>query len=493
MFGTRARPAKVLTAVACALACVLPATAGAAGTQQAPQGLTWTGCHADIGPNFQCATARVPLDYDRPRGATIALALTRLPATDPGEPDRLAVPQPRRAGRLGRRLRARRRAVPVHRRGARPLRPRRLRPARHHAQHAAALLRQRGAVAAVPAVRVPAHARAGAASGSRADRALDTRVPRARRPDHGPHVDRERGARPGRAARAGRRRASSPTPASPTAPTSASPTPTCSRTGCGRSWSTACSTRSRGRPGAAREGALVPFSTRLRSDAGAQATLNEFFRLCDAGGARCAFSGGAAARFAALARQLRAASPSRSSTTTARARLVDYTILIGITLGAMYDSFELARLRAVPGRRRGRSPDVRAPARGRSGSATDRRPPLPDAPRHPRRRRDRGGVPNFLEGFPGVACSDSTNPRSYAAWSINGALADAQFGYFGRLWTWASSICAEWPGADRDRYTGPWNARHRQPGARGRQPLRPGDALRGRGHGRTACCRARRC
>ena len=63
--------------------------------------------------------------------------------------------------------------------------------------------------------------------------------------------------------------------------------------------------------------------------------------------------------------------------------------------------------------------------------------------------------PNFLEGFPGVACSDSTNPHSYAAWSINGALADARFGYFGRLWTWVSSICAEWPGSDHDRYTGP--------------------------------------
>ena len=37
------------------------------------------------------------------------------------------------------------------------------------------------------------------------------------------------------------------------------------------------------------------------------------------------------------------------------------------------------------------------------------------------------------------------------------ALADAQFGYFGRLWTWASSICAEWRGFDRDRYMGPFN------------------------------------
>jgi pimeloyl-ACP methyl ester carboxylesterase len=81
------------------------------------------------------------------------------------------------------------------------------------------------------------------------------------------------------------------------------------------------------------EGYLVPFSTRLRSDAGAQATLQEFFRLCDAGGPRCAFS----------------------------------------------------------------------------------------------------------------------------AWSINGALADAQFGYFGRSYCWDSSICAEWPGHDEDRYTGPFN------------------------------------
>ena len=54
------------------------------------------------------------------------------------------------------------------------------------------------------------------------------------------------------------------------------------------------------------EGALVPFSTRAAQRRRARmATLNEFFRLCDAGGPSCAFSGDAAARFAALARQLR--------------------------------------------------------------------------------------------------------------------------------------------------------------------------------------------
>ncbi len=49
-----------------------------------------------------------------------------------------------------------------------------------------------------------------------------------------------------------------------------------------------------------------PVYNRLGNPAGAQATLEEFFRLCDA--ARpvgCAFAGDSAARFAALAERLR--------------------------------------------------------------------------------------------------------------------------------------------------------------------------------------------
>ena len=40
--------------------------------------LTWTDC----GDGFECATAAVPLDYDRPKGRTIEIALVRVPATD---------------------------------------------------------------------------------------------------------------------------------------------------------------------------------------------------------------------------------------------------------------------------------------------------------------------------------------------------------------------------------------------------------------------------
>ncbi len=66
-------------------------------------------------------------------------------------------------------------------------------------------------------------------------------------------------------------------------------------------------------------------------------------------------------------------------------------------------------------------------------------------------------LPELLEGFPAVACSDSNNPDSYTAWSAAGAASDELFGYFGRIWAWASSICADWPAADTDRYLGPFN------------------------------------
>ena len=48
----------------------------------------------------------------------------------------------------------------------------------------------------------------------------------------------------------------------------------------------------------------LPFSTRVGSHLGAQATLEEFFRLCDAAGTGCAFGPGSAARYAALAARL---------------------------------------------------------------------------------------------------------------------------------------------------------------------------------------------
>jgi pimeloyl-ACP methyl ester carboxylesterase len=80
--GRRPRWVVVPVALAVVLALAAPAAANpaAAGEGRPPvPTLDWAEC----GDGFQCATATVPLDYDRPHSRTITLALIRLPAADP--------------------------------------------------------------------------------------------------------------------------------------------------------------------------------------------------------------------------------------------------------------------------------------------------------------------------------------------------------------------------------------------------------------------------
>jgi pimeloyl-ACP methyl ester carboxylesterase len=196
----------------------------------------------------------------------------------------------------------------------------------------------------------------------------------------------------------------------------------------------------------------VPFSTRLRSDMGAQATLDQFFQLCDAGGRRCAFGPHSSDRFGRLAAKLKKG-PITVVDPGGNRFHFRYQDLIGNTLSAMYDSFTwraLARFLAdvesqASARRLGQSLDALRRSEGLAPDATTAR------------------YQNFPEGFPGVACTDSDNPVSYDAWHEQGAIADERFGYFGRPWTWVTSICARWPGFDDARYMGPFDARTANP------------------------------
>jgi pimeloyl-ACP methyl ester carboxylesterase len=197
--------------------------------------------------------------------------------------------------------------------------------------------------------------------------------------------------------------------------------------------------------GVGRESETIPFSTRLRSDQGAQATLQEFFRLCDRG-AGCAFAPKSAKRFAELGERLKDEPILFRDPTGEVVFEFNYSLLIANTLGAMYGSESwpsfaefLAFLEAEAG-----ADDLHASLAAFQNSL-GLGPKMADP-----------DYRNQIEGFPGVACSDSDNPTSYSAWSRQGAQADKRFGYFGRIWTWASSICAEWPGSDRDRYIGPF-------------------------------------
>lgn len=184
-----------------------------------------------------------------------------------------------------------------------------------------------------------------------------------------------------------------------------------------------------------------PASTRLRSEIGAWATLRAFFRQCDAHPVRCAFSrGNAQARFAALAQRLRQKDVVEIFDDGSESRF-GYAELIGFTLSPLYSPAlwpELADfLLQIDLASQGRTPTLRIDARLSALGL---------------------GFPQTSEGFPGVLCSEADNPSNPSAWIRAGADADLRAPYFGRLWTWLSSICAVWPAQDADRYTGPYTA-----------------------------------
>jgi pimeloyl-ACP methyl ester carboxylesterase len=195
------------------------------------------------------------------------------------------------------------------------------------------------------------------------------------------------------------------------------------------------------------DSSTVPFSTRLHSDQGAQATLDEFFRLCDAGGPNCAFAPDSRARFTALGDALKA-HPVTVVFPDGSTFELNYSNLVGVTLGAMYDSSgwedfaqALAEIEAQA------SPATLGIRLQRFWHPANTYITKRGFPRYY----------NFPEALGGVACADSDNPHTYSAWSTAGAAAEVQYGTFGRIWTWVSSICAAWPNGDSDRFTGPFN------------------------------------
>lgn len=57
-----------------------------------------------------------------------------------------------------------------------------------------------------------------------------------------------------------------------------------------------------------------------------------------------------------------------------------------------------------------------------------------------------------------VICADSPNPRQAAAYPAAAQFASARSGLVGPDLAWRTESCASWPAsADQDRYTGPWN------------------------------------
>jgi pimeloyl-ACP methyl ester carboxylesterase len=205
--------------------------------------------------------------------------------------------------------------------------------------------------------------------------------------------------------------------------------------------------------GRGQEAQTTPLGTRLQSADGSRRTLDEFFRLCDAAGPDCAFSGNASGRYAAMGERLRGHPATITDPGTGETFTVTYNDLIAVTLGALHAPFiwpYLAELLADLEQQL--SPAVLGVRLAAIRTALG----LAPAAQEP--------YPNFVESYPGVACSDSVNPRSFAAWQSAADRAEARYGRFGRIWNWVASVCRAWPStAGQDRYLGPWTARTASP------------------------------
>ncbi|MGW5381298.1 alpha/beta hydrolase [Nocardia sp. NPDC003963] len=72
-------------------------------------------------------------------------------------------------------------------------------------------------------------------------------------------------------------------------------------------------------------------------------------------------------------------------------------------------------------------------------------------------------VGNRTEAYHAIQCSDSTVPTDTGVYSRAAVSEDLRVPYFGRVAVFSSITCAFWQGHDADRYTGPWNRRTAAP------------------------------
>jgi len=195
------------------------------------------------------------------------------------------------------------------------------------------------------------------------------------------------------------------------------------------------------------DGFTVPFTTRLNSAHGAYGTLLQFFKYCKAAGpGKCAFAGGDP-----LTKYNTLLAHARAAPITLNGHAYTFADIVNITLGALYnlspgDFPNLAKLlQALYTNSAAGSAAAAQLIAGLRGS------------------RPAAAYYNGTDSFYAVACSDTDNPHNPFAWPRSAAEQDQQSPYFGSDWTWASEPCATWPARDADRYTGPFTHRTSHP------------------------------
>ncbi len=192
------------------------------------------------------------------------------------------------------------------------------------------------------------------------------------------------------------------------------------------------------------DGASTPVSLRLGSEQGAAATLAEFLRLCEAGGPRCAFSAGdPAAKYQTLL--ARAAAGAITVPTPDGPVPVTLSDLVSGVLGGLYAPSVWPLL----------ADQLQQLYRASNGATDTVAAPFARAAVVP--------YQNGTEAFLGVSCTDSDNPHDPFRWPAAVAPLDRRTSSFASAWAYQSLPCAFWPTTDADRYVGPFTRRTSSP------------------------------
>jgi pimeloyl-ACP methyl ester carboxylesterase len=199
---------------------------------------------------------------------------------------------------------------------------------------------------------------------------------------------------------------------------------------------------------------------RLRSADGAYRALAEIFKRCDAAGAElCPQAGHLAADFELIADRLRA-EPLELEDPLGK-YLFRYSDFVGSALNYLYSpyGYEIIGL-MVDDLLVLTDPDASTELREAAGKRLSER--LADRDKWPGR-----DWPYFngADMSAGVICTDGLHPQDAAQWSELTARADQRAPYFGRAWGWGDSMCARntWTVKDEDAYRGPFNKRTSAP------------------------------
>jgi pimeloyl-ACP methyl ester carboxylesterase len=187
----------------------------------------------------------------------------------------------------------------------------------------------------------------------------------------------------------------------------------------------------------------LPFSLRLHQDEANAAEMTDFLNLCGRATAdACAFSAGTPAA-------------TRAKWRTLLRRLRSHPVTFGSPPQAFTyaDAFTVVSLDTVSAWQQGAAQLQQlwtASAKSTAGATASRASTAAATP----------SVYTGTEQELAVLCSDSPNPRNARAYVSDVKLATARSGGWGLAWLWGDEPCARWPGnGARDRYTGPWNRR----------------------------------